>query len=58
MKKNSTILPIIVFSQFCCTSLWFAGNAVISDLINVYGLQANVLGHLRSAVQFGLFEAL
>jgi len=53
MKKSSTILPIIVFSQFCCTSLWFAGNAVISDLVNVYGLQANVLGHLTSAVQFG-----
>ena len=26
------ILPVIVFSQFAGTSLWFAGNAVLGDL--------------------------
>ena len=23
------ILPVIIISQFCCTSLWFASNAII-----------------------------
>ncbi len=47
------ILPIIVIAQFCCTSLWFAGNAVINDLIENFDLSENSLGHLTSAVQFG-----
>lgn len=53
MKTGKAILPIIVFSQFCCTSLWFAGNAVMTDLVRVYSLEANAIGHLTSAVQFG-----
>lgn len=53
MRSSRWILPIIVFSQFCCTSLWFAGNAVISDLIAHFHLSENSLGHLTSAVQFG-----
>ncbi|MDO6596855.1 MFS transporter [Oceanihabitans sp. 2_MG-2023] len=53
MKSFKLILPIIVFSQFCCTSLWFAGNSVIHDLILNFNLPANALGHLTSAVQFG-----
>ncbi len=47
------ILPIIVLSQFCCTSLWFAGNAVMSDLITAFGLPTDALSPLTSAVQFG-----
>ena len=46
-------LPIIVFSQFCCTSLWFAGNGVMSNLLQTYGLDLLALGHLTSAVQIG-----
>lgn len=53
MKPPQHILPIIVFSQFCCTSLWFAGNGVMSDLIESFGLPLSALGHLTSAVQFG-----
>ncbi|OBX27179.1 putative MFS family arabinose efflux permease [Gelidibacter algens] len=53
MKHAKTILPIIVISQFFCTSLWFAGNGVITDLIVDFRLNANALGHLTSAVQFG-----
>ena len=53
MRKSKIILPIIVISQFCCTSLWFAGNGVMSDLIDNYNLQENALGNLTSAVQFG-----
>ncbi|SFR52313.1 Predicted arabinose efflux permease, MFS family [Robiginitalea myxolifaciens] len=53
MKPAKHILPVIVVSQFLCTSLWFAGNGVIGDLINQFGLAPNALGHLTSAVQFG-----
>jgi MFS family permease len=42
-----------VFSQFACGSLWFAGNAVITDLINTFRLPGDSLSHLTSAVQFG-----
>jgi MFS family permease len=47
------ILPIIVISQFCCTSLWFASNAVIINLIKVFNLNNNAIGFLTSSVQFG-----
>ena len=51
--STSTILAVIVFSQFACTSLWFAGNAVVADLQDAFQLPANSLGHITSAVQFG-----
>ncbi len=47
------ILPIIVIAQFCCTALWFAGNAVMADLAINFNLPDSALGHLTSAVQFG-----
>jgi MFS family permease len=53
VKYAKSILPIIVISQFCCTSLWFAGNGVITDLLVDFNLNADALGHLTSAVQFG-----
>jgi len=53
MKKERYILPIIVFSQFCCTSLWFAGNAVMGSLVETFHLPESALGHLTSVVQFG-----
>ncbi|WP_345168278.1 MFS transporter [Algibacter aquimarinus] len=53
MPIRSYILPVIVFSQFCCTSLWFAGNAIITDLISNFNLEVSALAHLTSAVQFG-----
>lgn len=53
VKPSKLILPIIVIAQFCCTSLWFAGNGVINDLILNFNLEASALGHLTSAVQFG-----
>ncbi|MEQ9169383.1 MAG: MFS transporter [Fulvivirga sp.] len=51
--ESSKIVLFIVLSQFCCTSLWFAGNAVINDLVINFKLSASALGHLTSAVQFG-----
>lgn len=53
MTRLKIILPVIVISQFCCTSLWFAGNGVMIDLITNFNLNDNALGHLTSAVQFG-----
>lgn len=53
MNRFKHVLPVIVISQFCCTSLWFAGNGVMSDLVTNYNLNNNTLGHLTSAVQFG-----
>jgi MFS family permease len=53
MSKSKIILPIIVISQFFCTSLWFAGNGVMSNLIATYHLEENALSLLTSAVQFG-----
>lgn len=53
MKNSKLILPIIVISQFCCTSLWFAGNGVMPNLIENFNLHDSSLGHLTSTVQFG-----
>lgn len=53
MNHSKHVLPIIVFSQFCCTALWFAGNGVMSDLIAAFQLTTTALGHLTAAVQFG-----
>lgn len=53
MKPSKRILPIIVISQFFCTSLWFAGNGVMNDLVINFNLKESALAHLTSAVQFG-----
>ena len=53
MKNAKWILPVIVISQFCCTSLWFAGNGVMGDLVRNFNLEKRALGDLTSAVQFG-----
>jgi len=53
MKQSKLILPIIFISQFCCTSLWFACNGVMPDLVSNFNLSNAALGHLTSAVQFG-----
>lgn len=47
------VLPIIVLCQFLCTSLWFAGNSVLPDLIVELNLDQKFLGNLTSAVQLG-----
>ena len=52
-NKVKWVLPIIVISQFCCTSLWFAGNGVMNDLVNSFQLNATALGYLTSSVQLG-----
>lgn len=53
MKRQPWILPIIVFSQFLCTTLWFAGNAVMPDLMESCGLEDSDLSYIISSVQLG-----
>lgn len=55
MKENipERILPIIVLAQFAGTSLWFAGNAVIPDLVRELALSEMAVGYVTSAVQIG-----
>ncbi|TGE29335.1 MFS transporter [Hymenobacter metallicola] len=47
------ILPVIVFAQFAGTSLWFAGNSVLPELLLSPGLRGASLGGVVSAVQLG-----
>lgn len=47
------VLPVIVISQFFCTSLWFAGNAILPDLAKHFHLESHNIAHFISAVQFG-----
>nr|MBC7611481.1 MFS transporter [Pseudopedobacter sp.] len=47
------ILLIVVLAQFLCTSLWFAGNAVLSDLVKGIDTSSGFLAQLTSAVQLG-----
>ncbi len=51
--SRTGILVIIVIAQFACVSLWFAGNAVLDELITEFHLSQKTLGHLISAVQLG-----
>ncbi len=56
MKTAKQILPVIIFAQFCCTSLWFAGNGVMTNLLENFNLPAASLGYLTSAVQLGFIS--
>jgi MFS family permease len=51
--KYTLLLPKIIFSQFAGTSLWFAGNAIIDELIANNNFSMAISGHVLSAVQFG-----
>jgi len=53
MQRTKWTLPIIVLAQFCCISLWFAGNGVMENLIESYALSSQSIGSLTSAVQLG-----
>lgn len=47
------ILPVITASQLAGTSVWFAANAVMPDLIRRGGLPPEALGNITTAVQLG-----
>jgi len=54
--KKPWILPAIVISQFFCTSLWFAGNAVLADIVKNTSTNPGFLANLTSSVQFGFIS--
>jgi len=56
MNIPKRILPVIIFSQFACTSLWFAGNAIIIDLQSAMNVDLNDVGIVTSAVQLGFIS--
>lgn len=56
MNRPRHILPIIIFSQFTGTSLWFAGNAVVLDLQREWGLAEQSVGYITAAVQLGFIS--
>ena len=51
--RNKWVLPAIIVSQFFCTSLWFAGNAILPNVIKNFTFTPSLLANLTSAVQFG-----
>lgn len=52
MRKRH-ILPVITFTTFAGTSLWFAGNAVVRDIQKAWVLGDNIVGYVTSSVQVG-----
>ncbi|MEM0941433.1 MAG: MFS transporter [Bacteroidota bacterium] len=52
-RKEKGVLIVIVLAQFLCTSLWFAGNGVLHQLIPLLKISAENQGWMTSSVQFG-----
>lgn len=48
-------LPVIVIAQFFCTSLWFAGNAVFSNL-TAHGSAIIQLGFITGTLSYALTQ--
>jgi MFS family permease len=53
VRKQQTVFYIIVLAQFCGTSLWFAGNAVLPELQSRFGWPSSSLGSITSSTQLG-----
>jgi MFS family permease len=53
LQQRQLVFIIIILAQFCGTSLWFAGNAVLPQLQQQYHWPASALGFLTSATQLG-----
>lgn len=53
MRVPKYILPVIVVAQFLCTSVWFAGNAILADMTVSMGLSPKLLSQFTISVQLG-----
>jgi MFS family permease len=51
--SSRQIFYLIVIAQFCGTSVWFAGNAVLPQLSSNYQWPATSLAYLTSSTQLG-----
>lgn len=47
------ILPVIVLSQFLCTSHWFVGNSIAPDIARELQNSESFLAYQTSIIQFG-----
>jgi predicted MFS family arabinose efflux permease len=56
MHIPKRILPVIVFSQFAVTSIWFAGNAIVGDLQSAMNVGIEDTGIITSAIQLGFIS--
>lgn len=52
-RRASLLLVIIVTAQIAGTAQWFAGNAVMDDLISAWNLPDTFLAQVTMAVQLG-----
>ena len=50
---KSFVLFLIIIAQFFCTSLWFVGNVVISDVLTNNSISNSQIGYALTAVQIG-----
>lgn len=53
MTVPKRILPVIVFSQFAGTSMWFAGNAILPQIQEAWSLPQTAIAHITSMVMLG-----
>jgi MFS family permease len=51
--QQKQVLPVIILSQFLCTTPWFGGNSVIADISRELALPSTAAGTIVSTVQFG-----
>ncbi len=56
LHRPSYILPVIIFAQFAGTSLWFAGNAVLSEIQIKFHLDQHAVSSITTAVQLGFIS--
>jgi MFS family permease len=52
-RRPPWTLPVIIFSQFAGTAIWFSGNAVIGELMRLWSSPSPMAGWVTSAVQLG-----
>lgn len=52
-SRSALVFCILLLSQFCGTSLWFAGNAILPQLQFRFQWPPEALGYLTSSVQLG-----
>lgn len=55
-QQKPVILYIIIFTQFACTSTWFAGNAILESLTKTLDLKIDGIGLVLSSVQLGFIS--
>lgn len=52
-RRPPWILPVIIFSQFAGTAIWFSGNAVLGAIMRSWSSPSPMTGWVTGAVQLG-----